>query len=669
MTTHDFALNGRFVGQPQTGVQRYARSVAGAMDRRLGAAGDRAVILAPVGTPDPHLGAMPLREIGPGDGQAWEQGTLPARWGGRLLNLGNTAPAGKRDQVVCIHDANVFEMPDSYGRAFRTLYRTLQPAIARRAARIATVSGDSARQIARHLPVLARDVAVLPNGHEHALAWDPGRAWKASVGLADFRRGGTRPFVLAIGSRARHKNLALMAILAPRLAERGIDVVVAGGRGAVFNAVETAGAPSLFELGDVTDDDLAYLLDEALCLAFPSWTEGFGLPIVEAMARGCPVVSSNRASMPEVCGDAAILASPDDPEAWLAAIARLAGSEDLRRDFAGRGRERVGRFSWDTTAAGYLDLMHEPSTRLGTQRATSPLPTVGVAMATMGRPEVASQTIRRILGRQTLQPVALSVCTVNEGDEGDVAGLPGVTVLRAPSGLSRQRNAALEDVMGKADVVVFFDDDFVPDDGWLEAAARTFRDEASLVALTGRVIADDVKGIGIPFEEAIRMIEGDHPAPVHSWEEPFSPYGCNMAFRTSAIGDVRFDVRLPLYSWLEDRDFGATLARNGGRTARSSAMRGVHMGVKKGRGRGDSLGYSQIANPVYMLSKGTMTRSQVAAQLFRNVASNAIGSLRSEPWIDRRGRLKGNALGFLDVLRGRREPERAAAIAAKRKGG
>jgi hypothetical protein len=136
-----------------------------------------------------------------------------------------------------------------------------------------------------------------------------------------------------------------------------------------------------------------------------------------------------------------------------------------------------------------------------------------------------------------------------------------------------------------------------------------------------------------------------------------------MAFRLASIGDLRFDERLVLYGWLEDRDFAAALARQGGgRLVKSADAIGVHMGVKGGRMAGERFGYSQIVNPLYMLRKGTMTLSQVADHLFRNMSSNLGRSLRPEPFIDRRGRLRGNLLGIADILRGRLQPERAAAL-------
>ena len=241
-------------------------------------------------------------------------------------------------------------MPESYGRGFRALYRTLQPMLARRAARISTVSRDAARQLARHLPVAAEAVAVLPNGHEHALRW---RREGATVFDA---RPQERPFVLLLGSRARHKNAGLVLGLADAFDALGLDLLVAGQGAGIFAAERAVATKNVRWLGAVSDDDLALLFSRALCLAFPSFTEGFGLPIVEAMALGCPVVSSDRASMPEVCGNAALMAAPDLPDAWLAHVRALKGSEALREDLRGRGRRQAAAFSWSATARGYLDL-------------------------------------------------------------------------------------------------------------------------------------------------------------------------------------------------------------------------------------------------------------------------------------------------------------------------
>jgi glycosyltransferase involved in cell wall biosynthesis len=662
--TEAFALNGRFLAQDMTGVQRYARNVVAALDEHLAASGRKAVLIAPKGSDAIASRALDTRHGGRLGGHAWEQLELPRLWPERLLNLCNTAPAMKRDQVVCIHDANVFTAPESYGSGFRMAYQALQPLLARRSARIATVSHASARQLARHLPLRVADIAVLPNGHEHALGWDPARAELAPALLAA-RADAERPFVLALGSRARHKNLALLAMIAPRLAELGIDVVVAGGGSGIFAEEQLAQAANLTLLGRVSDDDLAFLLERALCLAFPSWTEGFGLPIIEAMARGCPVVSSDCASMPEVCGEAALLASPADPAAWIGHIRALAESGALRQELSERGRERLPSFSWRSTAEGYLELARSPQARRAVPTPpAAPAPRVAAVIATRGRPEVVTETVLHLLAHQTLKPDSVIVSCVDPADAGGLQGRNDVLVLTGPAGLAAQRNTALANLPPGTEIVAFFDDDFVAHEGWLAAAARTFRDEAAIVAFTGRVLADGATGPGIGLAEAKTLVAAPPPGD-WSWIEPYSPYGCNMAFRLASIGELRFDERLVLYGWLEDRDFAAALARRGGRLVKSAEAIGVHMGVKGGRMAGERFGYSQIVNPLYMLRKGTMTLGQVADHLFRNMSSNLGRSLRPEPFIDRRGRLRGNLLGIADILRGRMQPERAAALQPK----
>lgn len=348
------AINGRFLTQAMTGVQRCAHEVIGALDPLLAGFELTADLLSPpgAGAVVPTLQAIVPRPFGWSSGHVWEQAALPLAGGPPLLNLCNTAPVLRHRQVVCLHDANVFTAPESYRQAFRLFYRALHPLLARRAAILTTVSQAAARDLSHHLGIERRRITVLPNGHEHALRW------QAETGALR-RLPGTRPFVLLLGSRARHKNLELLLRLAPALDDRGLDLVVTGGRAGVFavDGKSAVNAGNLHWLGSVSDNDLAGLLGRALCLAFPSWTEGFGLPILESMTRGCPVIASDRASMPEVCGSAALLAAPDDPAAWLAAIDRLQASAALRADLIGRGAEQARRFSWTDAAAGYIDLL------------------------------------------------------------------------------------------------------------------------------------------------------------------------------------------------------------------------------------------------------------------------------------------------------------------------
>jgi hypothetical protein len=128
-----------------------------------------------------------------------------------------------------------------------------------------------------------------------------------------------------------------------------------------------------------------------------------------------------------------------------------------------------------------------------------------------------------------------------------------------------------------------------------------------------------------------------------------------MAFRTSAIGDERFDERLPLYGWQEDIDFAARVGRMGD-IVKTNAFYGVHLGVKGARGSGVQLGYSQIANPLYLVHKGTMSADEAIPLIVKNVLKNHLRALRPEPWIDRLGRCKGNWHAIGDIIMHRADP-------------
>ncbi len=353
-------INGRFLTQPVTGVQRYAQEVVRTLERHLADGHPLArklevEIIAPPGAPRPSgLREIQFRTAGFGGGQFWEQAVLPrlVRSGGGLLSLGNTGPLAWRRQIVCIHDANTRTCPASYSRAFRTVYRVLHPALGRTAAMIATVSDYSAGRLAEHGIASMAKIAVAANGYEHALNWIPSHspATRAVAGPNT---------VVIVGSPAAHKNIGIILGMAAKLEEAGFKVAVTGLRDArVFSglpAVPQSGCISW--LGRLSDSELAALLRDSLCLAFPSLEEGFGLPVLEAMALQCPVVVSNRASLPEVCGDAALYASPFDSEAWFQAFLRLRKDARLRRRMIARGLLQAVRFRWARTAETYLEEM------------------------------------------------------------------------------------------------------------------------------------------------------------------------------------------------------------------------------------------------------------------------------------------------------------------------
>lgn len=285
---------------------------------------------------------------------------------------------------------------------------------------------------------------------------------------------------------------------------------------------------------------------------------------------------------------------------------------------------------------------------------------VVVAFATRGRAAVLNKVIER-LDRQTHVPSAILISCADIQDAGDAIQRPNVTIVSSELGLTRQRNAALRSVPENTDVVIFFDDDFIPHDTWIEKIVEAFEAFPDVAGLTGHVLADGISTEGLTFEQAVQIVDAGSPPPTPRVLAPYSPYGCNMAFRRDAIRGLFFDERLVLYGWQEDRDFGSQVARRS-RVAKLSSALGVHMGVKAGRVSGRKFGYSQISNPVYLWRKGNMDILTALGHIAKNFASNLVKAPFPEEFIDRYGRLTGNILGFNDVLRGKVTPERVVDI-------
>ncbi|MDM0043335.1 glycosyltransferase family 2 protein [Variovorax dokdonensis] len=286
---------------------------------------------------------------------------------------------------------------------------------------------------------------------------------------------------------------------------------------------------------------------------------------------------------------------------------------------------------------------------------------IAVAIATAGRREVLADTIRW-MARQSRPAQELLVCPARPADL-DAACLedfPWPTrVVSGPIGLPAQRNALIDAT--DADLVVFFDDDFLPADDFLQQAEDLFTTQAGVMIATGDVLADGILGPGLTHEEGVQVLSRaaarDMPAAL---TPTFNAYGCNMAIRMAPVRahGYRFDEHLPLYAWLEDVDFSRQLAPHG-LIVKWTALRGVHLGTKRsGRSPGKQLGYSQVANRVYIMRKGRMSAWQAVNGNLRNIMANLVKSLRPEPWVDRRGRLEGNFIALWDWVRGRVDPER-----------
>lgn len=369
-------LNARFLMRPPTGVDRVAEQLVSALleldlpprfdgFRGLRPQGDMAL---PEARPKEVLAAIepPASTL---KGHAWEQIALararPDDW---LLSLCNTGPVMRRRQVVMIHDAQVFRQPESYSRPFRLWYNAMQPRLGRRAAMVLTVSEHSKSELEHYGVVPKGKARVIPNGADHILKITSDGGTMARHGLTP---GG---YLLALGSLAPHKNLAMLVAAARARKDRAVPLVIAGGGNAsVFGDNGITPSEDVRLLGRVSDEELRALYDNAAALVFPSITEGFGLPPAEAMFCGCPVIASTGGAIPEVCGDATLSLDPSDREGWTAAMESLCADPALRSRLAEAGRARVQQFTWRAAAEKLAGLLAElPQASAGYSSAEKP---------------------------------------------------------------------------------------------------------------------------------------------------------------------------------------------------------------------------------------------------------------------------------------------------------
>jgi glycosyltransferase involved in cell wall biosynthesis len=350
-------LNGKFLSAASTGVHRVAGELIRGLDEILrrearGRAPWSLVCPRDADRPLP-LQAIRRQRAGVLTWQAWEQFELPiiAR-DGLLVNLCNLAPLAHRASVTMIHDAQVFLTPQSYSAAFAAWYRFALPRIGAAAAQIVTVSEYSRDRLAAFGVADRSKITVVHNGVDHLLgqAADPAAATR--LGVAPGR------FVLACAGAQKHKNLGVVfeAFASPALDDLTL-VVVGADDAAAFAAAGMVPPGRAVFAGRVSDSALCGLYETAACFVFPSTTEGFGLPPLEAMGRGCPVVAAPCGALPEVCGEAALYAAPDDPAAWAQAILAAGVDGETRDRLRAAGRARAAHFRWADAAAKLHDII------------------------------------------------------------------------------------------------------------------------------------------------------------------------------------------------------------------------------------------------------------------------------------------------------------------------
>jgi glycosyltransferase involved in cell wall biosynthesis len=229
--------------------------------------------------------------------------------------------------VVTVHDVAVFRYPEAFPRWTRSYSRLVVPRVLRAARKVLAVSEFTASELQAVLGIPSEKIAVTPNAVDAVFSPEGPRA--------------EGDYVLAVGTLEPRKNLARTIEAAAKL---DLELRVVGARG--WGGVEARGGHVRW-LGEISDEELARQYRGALCVAYPSLYEGFGIPVLEAMASGAPVVTSAGGATEEVAGGAAVLVDPHDVQAIAEGIEAAIGRGDELRT---RGLERARAYSWDETA-------------------------------------------------------------------------------------------------------------------------------------------------------------------------------------------------------------------------------------------------------------------------------------------------------------------------------
>lgn len=353
-------INGRFLTQPLSGVQRFARELTLALDARItnGAVPEALRkanwrLAVPQGTQvDLDLTAIGIAKFGGGPGHVWEQTALYRHSRGhRLLGFGGSGPLLHRRQAVVIHDVTIFRHSTSFKRSYRLLHGALGFALTR-TAKVATVSNFSRQELAAVFKVPEAGIDVIYNAVDHFAAIAPDDRIIDRLNLS------TNGFFLLVGTMKPNKNLGFAIRAFEALGDPAQKLVVVGGSApTVFKSAEAASTSRILYTGRLTDAEIVALERHATAFVFPSLYEGFGIPPLEAMTQGCPVLAADIPAVREACGTAALYFDPTDQPALTEAMRRITADTALAQSLRLEGHSNVGRFSWNESAGRILDML------------------------------------------------------------------------------------------------------------------------------------------------------------------------------------------------------------------------------------------------------------------------------------------------------------------------
>jgi glycosyltransferase involved in cell wall biosynthesis len=345
-------INGKFFSQRITGTQRYARELVNQFDRLLSENStsrlEMELLLPPGAHSVPCYKNLRVRTVGGASGVIWEQIELPRHCAGEILFTPcGGAPICHRRNVVTIHDAAVIAAPNGYAFAYRNWYKNICRFMAHTAEHIFTNSNFSRSEIAKWYGASLSKVSVTYLGSDHF-----SRLQSDSSALRRFGIAGK--YILAVSSLSPNKNFHRVVAASRVLGKTGKPLVIAGGSDSKIFKNKLKVPDSVHVLGYVGDAELKALYENASCFVFASVYEGFGLPPMEAMSTGCPVVVSRAGALPEIFAKAGVFCDPYDSEEIAAAIERATTNPPLT---PAQSKTFAQHFSWEKCARETLEVL------------------------------------------------------------------------------------------------------------------------------------------------------------------------------------------------------------------------------------------------------------------------------------------------------------------------
>jgi glycosyltransferase involved in cell wall biosynthesis len=339
-------INGKFLTQQLTGVQRFALQIT----RSLIHGRDDIKILVPknssikIQNKEIQQRIVP---VGRGNPFLWEQIALPyylqSNGSPLLLNFTGLGPVIYKNKITTIHDLSFWEHPDWFSKKYEFIYRLLTPISSKNSLKLLTVSHYSKKIIESKLHINEENIEVIYNAVDKCTC-DPNLAKR-------------RKYILAVGSIDPRKNLDRLIKAFILWNRKDYKLVIIGGQQKSFSNLNLPENENIIYTGYVSDAQLHQYYTESSVFVYPSLYEGFGIPPLEAMVHGTPVIASNKTSLPEACGNAAFYIDPNSIDNIVDALEKVTTDTDLYQELITKGYENIKRFSWAESAKKVNDII------------------------------------------------------------------------------------------------------------------------------------------------------------------------------------------------------------------------------------------------------------------------------------------------------------------------